>query len=153
DSGLPAEIPATTVNRYCASAGEAIAGTVAKIAAGQIEIGLAGGVESISQVRAVFSMEASDFFQDFGKLKTMGQRLGHFAKFRPSLLAPHAPGIKEPTTGLTMGQSADLMAREFEITREAQDQYAVDSHKKAFAAQERGFFRSHLAPVATPDGK
>ena len=153
DSGLPATIPATTVNRYCASAGEAIAGVVAKIAAGQIEVGLAGGVESISQVRAVFSQEATDFFQDFARLKTLGQRLGHFAKFKPGLLAPHAPGIKEPTTGLTMGQSADLMAREFQISREAQDEFAVASHQKAFAAQERGFFKSHVSPVATPDGK
>ncbi len=153
DSGLSPSIAATTVNRYCASSGETAAGIAAKIAAGQIEIGIAGGVESISQVRAVFSQDATDFFQDFAKLKTMGQRLAHFSKFRPGLLAPHAPGIKEPTTGLTMGQSADLMAREFKITREEQDQYAVDSHKKAFAAQERGFFKTHTAPVATPDGK
>jgi acetyl-CoA acyltransferase len=70
DSGLPATIPCTTINRYCASAGEAAAGIAAKIASGQIDIGLAGGVESISSVRAVFSQEATDFFQDFAKMKT-----------------------------------------------------------------------------------
>ena len=153
DSGLPSQIPATTVNRYCASAAEAAAGIVAKIYAGQIEIGLAGGVESISSIRALFSQEATDFFQDFAKAKTPAQKLAYLGKFKPALLAPHAPGIKEPTTGLSMGQSGDLMARQFKVSREEQDRYAVDSHLKAFNAWERGFYRSHVVPVGTPDGK
>jgi acetyl-CoA acyltransferase len=153
DSGLPPQIPATTVNRYCASGAEAAAAIAAKIASGQITIGLAGGVESISSIRALFSQEATDFFQDFAKAKTTPAKLQHLAKFRPQLLAPFAPGIKEPTTGLTMGQSCDLQAREFGITREEQDKYAVDSHLKAHNAWERGFYRTHVIPVATPDGK
>lgn len=153
DSGLPPSIPCTTINRYCASAAEAAAGIVGKIASGQIDIGLAGGVESISSVRAVFSQEATDFFQDFGKAKTPAQKLSHLSTFKPSLLTPHAPGIKEPTTGLTMGQSADLMAREFKIGREEQDQYSVDSHLKAHNAWERGFYKNHVVAVGTPDGK
>jgi acetyl-CoA acyltransferase len=153
DSGLPSTIPATTINRYCASSAEAAAGIMAKILAGQIDIGIAGGVESISSMRALFSQEATDFFQDFARTKTAGQKLGKLAQFRPALLAPHAPGIKEPTTGLTMGQSADLMAREFKVTREEQDQYAVESHHKAAAAWERGFYRTHVVPVGTPEGK
>ncbi len=153
DSGLPATIPCTTINRYCASSGEAAAGIAAKIAAGQIDIGLAGGVESISNVRAVFSQEATDFFQDFGRMKTPVQKLSHLATFKPQLLTPNAPGIKEPTTGLTMGQSGDLMAREFKITREEQDKFAVDSHLKAHNAWERGFYKAHVVPVGTPSGK
>ena len=153
DSGLPATIPATTINRYCASAAEAAAGIAAKILAGQIDIGIAGGVESISSVRALFSQEATDFFQDFAKAKTTTQKLSHLSGFSPKLMAPHAPGIKEPTTGLTMGQSADLMVREFKVTREEQDRFAVDSHIKAHNAWERGFYRTHVVPVATPDGK
>jgi acetyl-CoA acyltransferase len=153
DSGLPASIPATTINRYCASASEAIAGIAGKIVSGQIEIGMAGGAESISTIRALFSQEATDFFQDFGRMKSAGQKLGHFSKFRPGLLAPHAPGIKEPTTGLTMGQSADLMAREFKVGREEQDKFAMESHHKAHAAWERGFYKTHVVGVATPDGK
>lgn len=153
DSGLPPTIAATTVNRYCASSAEAAAGIIGKILAGQIEIGVAGGVESISSIRALFSQEATDWFQDFAKLKTAGQRLSKLATFSPKLLAPHAPGIKEPTTGLTMGQSADLMCREFKVGREEQDRFAVASHHKAHAAWERGFFRSHVVPVGTPDGK
>ena len=70
DSGLPSSIPCTTINRYCASAAEAAAGIAAKIASGQIDIGIAGGVESISSIRALFSQEATDFFQDFAKAKT-----------------------------------------------------------------------------------
>jgi len=153
DSGLPASIPCTTVNRYCASAAEAAAGIAAKIQAGQIDIGIAGGVESISTVRALFSQEATDFFQDFAKAKTPAQKLTHLTHFKPQLMVPHAPGIKEPTTGLTMGQSADLMAREFKVGREEQDKFAVDSHLKAHNAWERGFYKSHVVGVATPDGK
>ena len=153
DSGLPPTIPATTINRYCASSAEAAAGIAAKIASGQIEIGIAGGVESISTIRALFSQEATDYFQDFARAKTTGQKLGFVSKFKPGLLAPHAPGIKEPSTGLTMGQSADLMARTFGIGREEQDRYAVDSHLKAHNAWERGFFKSHVIQVGTPEGK
>lgn len=153
DSGLPPSIPCTTINRYCASAAEAVAAAAAKIQAGQIEIALAGGVESISSIRALFSQEATDFFQDFAKAKTPMQMLGKLSKFKPALLAPHAPGIKEPTTGLTMGQSADLMARAFKVSREEQDKYAVDSHLKAHNAWEQGFYKSHVVGVGTPDGK
>jgi acetyl-CoA acyltransferase len=153
DSGLPSTIPATTINRYCASSAEAAAGIAGKIMAGQIDIAIAGGVESISSIRALFSQKATDWFSDFARAKSTGQKLSHLTKFTPSYLAPNAPGIKEPTTGLSMGQSADLMAREFKITREEQDAYAVESHHKAAAAWERGFYKTHVVPVATPDGK
>jgi acetyl-CoA acyltransferase len=153
DSGLPPTIPCTTVNRYCASSAEAAAGIAGKIAAGQASVGIAGGVESISSVRALFSQEATDYFQDFARAKSTGAKLAFLAKFKPGLLTPHAPGIKEPTTGLTMGQSADLMAREFKVTREEQDKFAVDSHLKAHNAWERGFYKGHVVPVGTPDGK
>jgi acetyl-CoA acyltransferase len=153
DSGLPPSIPCTTINRYCASSAESVAGIAAKILAGQIEIGLAGGVESISAVRALFSLKATNYFQDLAKAKTTGQRLALLSKFSPKLLAPQAPGINEPTTGQSMGQSADLMARIFGVGRAEQDQFAVESHHKAAAAWERGFYRSHVVPVATPEGK
>lgn len=152
DSGLPQEIPCTTVNRYCASSAEATGGIVAKILSGQIEIGVAGGVESISSMRALFSNEATNFFQDFGKMKTTGQKLAHLAKFKPAFMAPMAPGIVEPTTGLSMGQSADLMARQFGVTRKEQDEYAVASHQKAAKGWEDGFFKSHVIGVPTKDG-
>ena len=153
DSGLPSEIPCTTINRYCASASEAIAAATAKILAGQIDVALAGGVESISSVRALFSEEATDFFQDLLKARSPQQQLGKALDFRPRMLMPIAPGIKEPTTGLTMGQSADLMAREFSVGREEQDRYALESHKKAHAAWERGFYKTHVMSVGTPEGK
>lgn len=153
DSGLPATIPCTTVNRYCASAAEAIAGIAGKILSGQIDIGIAGGVESISSVQALFSLEATHFFQDLMKAKSPTQKLTHMSHFKPSLMIPQAPGIKEPTTGMTMGESADLMARAFKVNREEQDKYSVDSHLKAHNAWERGFYKSHVIPVGTPDGK
>lgn len=153
DSGLPPTIASTGINRYCASSLEAAAGIAAKISAGQIEIGIAGGVESISSIRALFSLEATNFFQDIAKAKTTGQRLGMLAKFKAGYLAPQAPGIKEPTTGLTMGQSADLMARQFKVGRAEQDEFALKSHQNANAAWESGFFKSHVCKVATPEGK
>ena len=153
DSGLPSSIAATGINRYCASSLEAAAGIAAKITAGQIEIGVAGGVESISSVRALFSLEATDFFQDLAKAKTMSQRLALLSKFKASYLAPLAPGIKEPTTGQTMGQSADLMGRLFKVSREEQDRFALESHQKAARAWDNGFYASHVCKVPTPDGK
>jgi acetyl-CoA acyltransferase len=153
DSGLPASIPCTTVNRYCASSAEAASVIVSKIQSGQIEVGIAGGVESISSIRALFGQEATDHFQNLGRAKTFGQKLAWLKNFKASYLTPHAPGIKEPTTGLTMGQSADLMTRKFKITRQAQDQFAYESHKKAAAAWANGFFSTHVVSVATPDGK
>jgi acetyl-CoA acyltransferase len=152
DSGLPPTIPCTTVNRYCASASEAVAGIVAKIQAGQIEVGIAGGVESISSVRALFSQEATDFFSDVSKLKTPGQKVSHLGKLKLAYFAPNAPGIKEPTTGLSMGQSGDLMARQFDVSRREQDEYAVASHHKAAKGWEDGFFANHVVGVPTKDG-
>jgi len=137
DSGLPQTIPCTGINRYCASSMESVAAIAAKIQAGQIAIGLAGGVESISSVRALFSLKATNFFQDIAKAKTLSQRLTLLSQFSPALLAPHAPGIVEPTTGLTMGQSADLMAREFKVGREEQDAYALESSKSIKSMGER----------------
>lgn len=153
DAGLPSSINATTVNRYCASSMETTAGIAAKIIAGQIEVGVSGGVEAISQIRALFSLQATNFFQDAARARSFGERLGFLRKFKLGYLAPQAPGIKEPTLGLSMGQSADLMAREWKISRDAQDQYALKSHQKAAAAWERGFYSSHVVPVGTPDGK
>lgn len=152
DSGLPPSIPCTTINRYCASSAEAVAGIAAKIVAGQIEIGIAGGVESISSIRALFSNEATNFFSDFAKMKTTGQKLSHLSKFKASYLAPMAPGIVEPTTGKSMGQSADLMARQFGVGRAEQDAYAVESHKKAAKGWESGFFKELVVGVPTKDG-
>lgn len=153
DSNLPPTIPCTTINRYCASAAEAVAGIAGKISSGQIDIGLAGGVESISSIRAIFSQEATDYFQDFARKRSTGEKLGHLAQFKLTHMAPLAPGIKEPTTGLTMGQSADLMAREFKITRQEQDEYAVSSHLKAHEAWQKGFYNSHVISVPTPDNQ
>jgi acetyl-CoA acyltransferase len=153
DSGLTPTIPATTINRYCASSLEAASAVAGKIRDGQIDIAIAGGVESISSVQANFSKEATDFFQDIGRARSMGQMLGMLSKFKLKYMAPHAPGINEPTTGLSMGQSADLMARVFKVGREEQDEYALDSHQKAQKGWDDGFFQSHVVPVSNPKGK
>ncbi len=153
DSGLPATIPCTGINRYCASSIEATAGIMAKIQSGQIEVGVAGGAESISSIQALFSKKATDFFSTIPRAKTLSQKLQLLSKFKLGYLAPHAPGIKEPTTGETMGQSADLMARVFHVSRQEQDEYALSSHQKAAAAWKSGFYARHVIPVPTPEGK
>ncbi len=153
DSGLPSSIACTTINRYCASSLEAVAGITAKIIADQIDIGIAGGVESISSVQALFSKEATDFFMGLQKVKGLPGAINAASHFSPKYFMPQAPGIKEPTTGMTMGQSGDLMTRTFKVSREEQDQFALNSHLKAHKAWESGFFNSHVVPVATPDGK
>ncbi len=153
DSGLPAEIPCTTVNRYCASSLETASAMAAKIQAGDLDFGISAGAESISSIRALFSQEATDFFSSLGKVKGPGQMVSKIAAFKPKYLAPHAPGIKEPTLGLSMGQSADLMGRLFSVTRAEQDRYALESHLKAAKGWETGFYKSHVVPVGTPDGK
>jgi acetyl-CoA acetyltransferase family protein len=132
---------------------EAAAGIAGKILSGQIDCGIAAGSESISSMRALFSQEATDFFYDMSRAKSTGQMVGMLPKFHGNYLKPNVPGINEPTTGLSMGQSADLMALEFHVTREEQDRYAIDSHLKAHNAWERGFYRTHVVPVGTPDGK
>lgn len=153
DSGLPPTIPCTTVNRYCASSLEAAYVIAAKLQARDIDVGVAAGAESISSMRALFSSEATDFFQGLGKAKSPAQAASKFLKFKLKYLAPNAPGINEPTTGLSMGQSADLMTRLFQISREEQDRFALDSHLKAHQGWENGFFKSHVCAVSTPDGK
>ncbi len=153
DSGLPPSIPSTTINFYCGSSMEATSAVASKISSGQINIGLAGGVESISSVRALFSLKATDYFQDLAKAKTMGQRLGLLSQFKASYLAPNAPGITEPTLGLSMGQSADLMSRKFNVGRKEQDEFALASHVNASKAWDQGFYQTHVCKVATPDGK
>ncbi len=153
DAALPPQIPCTSINRYCVSGLEATAGAAGKILSGQIDVALAGGVEAMSQIRASFSLEATDFFQDMMRAKTPGQKFSQFSKFKAKMLMPHAPSIKEPTTGLTMGQSADLQGREFEITREAQDEYTLMSHKNADKGWQNGFFKSHVMSVGTPEGR
>lgn len=149
-SEIPASAPAFSVQMYCASSARAILDGAGEIVRGDADTVVAGGTESMSQVRAIFTEEATEAFQAAMKARSTSARLAAFTRIKPKDLKPEAPGLEEPTTGLTMGQSAELMAKEWGITREEQDAYALSSHEKAAAATDGGRFEEEVVPVAVP---
>ena len=144
---LPKDIPAFTVNRACASAGQALSYAYDQIALGHADIVLAGGSESLSDIPILHSKRMSQLLVEASKAKSLSQRLATFAKVRPRDLAPVSPAIAEPSTGESMGQSAEKMAKENGISREAQDRLALLSHQRAAAAQTDGRLAAEIAPT------
>jgi acetyl-CoA acyltransferase len=149
-AGLPKAVPAHTVNRACASANQAIADVASQILLGHVEVGIAGGAESLSDVPILHSRRMAQILMEAQKGKTLGGRLSALAKMRPRDLVPDAPAIAEPSTGLTMGQSAEKMARENGISREEQDEIALASHQNAWAATEDGRLPAERCAVHVP---
>ncbi|HET7275417.1 MAG TPA: acetyl-CoA C-acyltransferase FadI [Longimicrobiaceae bacterium] len=149
-SGLPATVPAFTVSRACASANQAITSAADHIALGMADVVVAGGAESLTDIPILFSDEMRDALVAASKARSMGARLKAFAGIRPRDLAPVTPAIAEPTTGLTMGQSAEKMAQENGISREDQDRWALRSHELAWAATEDGRLTREIVPTYVP---
>ena len=143
---FPKEIPAYSLNRACASAAQAISAAHDQIALGHADIVIAGGVESLSDIPILASRRLADILVEAGKAKTLGRRVGAFSKIRPRDLVPVSPAIAEPSTGETMGQSAEKMAKENHITREAQDRWALRSHELAARGAEDGRLKAELVP-------
>ena len=143
---FPKETPAYTVNRACASAGQAVTNAHDQIALGHADVILAGGVESLSDVPILASRRLSEILVDLSKSKTLGARLKTFARIRPRDLIPVSPAIAEPSTGESMGQSAEKMAKENHIAREAQDRWALRSHQLAAQATADGRLSAEIAP-------
>ena len=149
---LPKSVPAVTVSRACASSNQAISDGVNLIEQGYADVVIAGGAESLSRIPILVSDKLAKTLVSASKAKTLGQRLGLFAKVRPKDLIPVAPAIAEPTTGETMGESAERMAKENGISREAQDEWAYGSHAKAWAGTEDGRLTAEIAPTYVPPG-
>ena len=149
-TGLPKASPAHTVNRACASANEAIAEVATAILAGQAEAGIAGGAESLSDAPILHSKKMAQVLVEASKARSLGGRLKAFSKVRLRDLVPETPAIAEPSTGLTMGQSAEKMAKENGITREEQDRIAFLSHKNGAAATEDGRLPAEMCTVLVP---
>jgi acetyl-CoA acyltransferase len=149
-TGLPRKIPGFSVSMACASANQSITAASDIIARGYADTVIAGGAESLSDIPILFSKKFSDALVTASKQKSMGGKLGAFSKIRPKDLAPDAPAIAESTTGLTMGESAEKMAKANGITREAQDKFALQSHLRAAAATESGRFKDEVMPVVVP---
>ena len=149
-TAMPPGIPAHTVNRACASANEAIAEVASAILQGYAEVGIGGGAESLSDIPILHSKRMTRILMEASRARGLGERLAAFAKVRPADLTPEVPAIAEPSTGLTMGQSAEKMAKENHISREEQDQIAYDSHRHAAAATEEGKLSAEICPVLVP---
>ncbi|MBA3345778.1 MAG: acetyl-CoA C-acyltransferase [Gemmatimonadales bacterium] len=139
-------IPAYTLNRACASAAQAINNASDQIGLGHADTIIAGGVESLSDIPVLHSRRFSQVLVNASKARSLGARVGAFGRVRPRDLVPVTPAISEPSTGETMGQSAEKMAKENGISREAQDRLAVMSHQRAAAATADGRLTREIVP-------
>lgn len=148
--GLPVTVPAITAGRNCASGMEAIAIACDKILQGHGKVMVAGGMESMSHVPILFPDAMRHFLRRMNKSKGWWQRLRTLLTIRPSLFKPQVPGLDDPLCGLNMGQTAEVLVREFGVTREEQDRFALTSQQRAARARAAGRFAEEIAPVALP---
>jgi acetyl-CoA acyltransferase len=149
-AGLPKNIEAHTVSRACATSIQAIASAHDAIALGRADVAIAGGAESLSDAPLFTSKPLARALVEASRGKDLKTKLNAFRGLQIKDIAPVPPAIKEPTTGLTMGESAEKMARENGIRREDQDRLALQSHQKAAAALGSGMLRDEILPVLAP---
>jgi len=147
---FPCTVVAHTVNRACASSIQAITEAHDQIALGQADVVVAGGTESLSDIPILHTRRFSRLLVEAGEERTLARRLGVLARVRPSDLVPVTPAAAEPSTGLSMGQSAEKMAKENGITRDAQDRYALRSHQLAARGTSDGRLPAEIVPVFVP---
>jgi acetyl-CoA acyltransferase len=147
---LPKGVQAFSVSRACTSANQAITDAADQIVLGHVDVAIAGGAESLSNVPMLHQQTFTDALIRASKSKTIAGRASAVAKIRPRDLVPIAPAIAEPSTGETMGQSAEKMAKLNGITREEQDQYALRSHRMAAAGTADGRLTAEIMPVYAP---
>jgi acetyl-CoA C-acetyltransferase len=148
-AGLPEQTPAVTVARNCASGIEAVTQAVTALEAGHGSLFLCVGVEVMSAYPLVFSQRATDRFGRLARARSLPARLSTLAGFRPKDFAPRialVEGLTDPTCGLIMGKTAEILAREFDVTREQADAYALESHRRAGVATEAGRFEAEILP-------
>jgi acetyl-CoA acetyltransferase family protein len=152
-SGIPRRVPAVTVARNCASGMEAIANAHLKIAAGMAEVAIAGGVESMSNIPILYPPEYAEVLAEAAKAKSLGERINAFSHFRPKHFKPVIGlqvGLTDPVCDLNMGETAEVLAKEFGITRQEQDAFALMSHQRATMATDLGKIREEIVPVFPP---
>lgn len=145
-AGLSLRTPGVDMQRACGTSIEACINIANKIALGQIEAGIAGGTDSISDAPIVFSDKFRSLLLASARGRSFGQKLKPWLSLRPGHLKPQLPGVVEPRTGLSMGQSAEITAKDLEVSREHQDQLALASHMKAAAAYDTGFYNDLVIP-------
>ncbi len=147
---FPRDVQAFTVGRACASANQAITDAADQIVLGHATVAIAGGAESLTQVPILHSRRMADTLIAASKAKSLSQRLGVLGRIRPRDLIPITPAIAEPSTGQTMGQSADTMAKLNGISRSAQDEFALRSHLRAAEGTRDGRLLAEIAPITIP---
>jgi acetyl-CoA C-acetyltransferase len=145
-SRLSPETPAYDIQQACGTGLQAVTQVANKIALGQIDSGIAGGVDTTSDAPLGINEDLRQIFLELNRAKTWAARLKALTKIRPTQIVPDIPKNAEPRTGLSMGEHAAITAKEWNISREAQDELAAASHQKLAAAYERGFFGDLLTP-------
>jgi acetyl-CoA C-acetyltransferase len=146
DSGLSQKTPGMDLQRACGTSLEACAVIANKIALGQIDSGIAGGVDSISDAPIVYPDSYRKILMDVFRARSAMSRIMPWFRLRPKHFKPELPGVTEPRTGLSMGESTELIAREWDVQRDHQDQLAFTSHIKAANAYESGWYEDLVIP-------
>ena len=146
-SRLPAGVRALTLVDNCITGISAVSALSDSILQGRAELGIAGGVESMSNPTVMFRQRASRIFVDMANARGLRERLALAAGLRPRDFVPEPPAIAEPSTGLTMGEHCELMVKEWEISRQTQDEIALRSHQRAHAATLDGRLRAEIHPL------
>jgi len=150
EAGLHKKTSGYSVHRNCASGMEALSQAYDKISSGRSSLIFAGGVENMTQMPLMFGKEMTDFFLNLSKAKTTSDKIKTFLSFRLPHLKPIIAieqGLTDPFCGKNMGQTAELLARELNITRLEQDEFADRSHKKAIAAQKAQVTKDEILPI------
>jgi acetyl-CoA C-acetyltransferase len=146
---LDPRTPGVTLIQACGTSLQAALGSAAKIATGQIECAISAGSDTTSDAPVVLQRKLAMRLAKLARAKSFSEKASIFMKgFSPAELAPNAPSVAEPRTGLSMGQHTELMAQEFHIPRDEQDKLAYESHKKAAKAYDEGFMDDLLVPCA-----
>ena len=158
EAGFPDTTIASTVHRNCASGMESITSAAAKIISGDGELFLCGGVESMSNIPLFYGEKMTELFAALFKAKSISEKLYTLSHFRPKYLKPIVglmQGLRDPVSGLMMGSTAEVLAQDFGISRQEQDTFALESHKKAEVAIKTGIFKDEISPVVydTKEGK
>ena len=152
-AGLPNSLIAHTVHRNCASGMEAVSTGIDKILAGNAQIIVAGGTESMSNIPLLYNAKMTGLFAQLMKAKTVWQKLAALSRFRLSYLKPIIgiqEGLTDPVCGLNMGQTAEVLAKEFHILRDEQDRFALSSHQKAVHSMNNKIFAQEIIPIPIP---
>ena len=145
-SGLSPRTPGVDLQRACGPSLEACAMIANKIALGQIDSGIAGGTDTVSDPPVVYNDDYRSILLDVFRARSLAQRILPWFRLRPAHFKPLFPGVTEPRTGLSMGQSMEITAKEWDIPREHQDQLALASHVKAAAAYDAGWYEDLVVP-------